>query len=135
FGRFAAEYRKAFGELPSATLRRAGNSSRPRFDQDFDEAIRLTLAALPHAFAVERRRCNAALEALCRPQELSPDYGLPKAVAGWCWAQRAAHNFSSTADEDRKRAYHLAQEAYDLARDDALTLTLSSGTFVLLHQL
>ncbi len=134
-GRFAAEYRKAFGELPSAAVQRAGNSSPPRFDQDFDEAIRLTLAALPHAFAVERRQCNAALEVLCRPQELTPHYGLPKAVAGWCWAQRAAHNFSSTPDEDRERAYRLAQEAYHLARDDALTLTLSSGTFVLLHQL
>lgn len=134
-GRFAAEYRKAFGELPSATRQRAGNSSRQRVDRDFDEAIRATLAALPCAFAVERRQCDAALEELCRPQELAPDYGLPKAVAGWCWAQRAAHNFSSTPDADRDRAYRLAQQARDLAPDDAMTLTLSSGTLVLLHQL
>ncbi len=134
-GRFAAEYRKAFGELPSATVQRARNSSPQRFDRDFDEAIRLTLAALPYAFAVERQQCNAALEELCRPQELAPGYGLPKAVAGWCWAQRTAHNFSSTPDADRDRAYRLAQQAHDLARDDALTLTLSSGTLVLLHQL
>ncbi|MGH6678812.1 MAG: tetratricopeptide repeat protein, partial [Bradyrhizobium sp.] len=113
----------------------ARSSSPEPFDQDFDEAIRLTLAALPHAFAVERRECNAALEELCRPQELAPDYGLPRAVAGWCWAQRAAHNFGSTPDKDRERAYRLAQEAHDLGRDDALTLTLSSGTLVLLHQL
>ena len=135
FGRFAAEYRRAFGELPSATVQRAKNLSPQRFDQDFDEAIRLTLAALPYAFAVERQQCNAALEELCRPQDLAPDYGLPKAVAGWCWAQRTAHNFSSTPDADRERAFRLAQQAHDLARDDALTLTLSSGTLVLLHQL
>lgn len=134
-GRFAAEYRKAFGELPSAAVQRARNSSPQRFDRDFDEAIRLTLAALPFAFAVERRQCNAALEELCRPQELAPDYGLPKAVAGWCWAQRAAHNFSSTPDADREQACRLAQQAHDLARNDALTLTLSSGTLVLLHRL
>jgi adenylate cyclase len=134
-GRFAAEYRKAFGELPSTTAQRARNSSRRCFDGDFDEAIRLTLDALPYAFAVERRQCDAALEELSRPQELAPNYGLPRAVAGWCWAQRAAHNFSSTPDADRQRACRLAEESHDLAGDDALTLTLSSGTLVLLHKL
>ena len=134
-GRFAAEYRKAFGELPSATIQRAKNSSTKAFDHDFDEAIRLTLDALPFAFAVERTQCNTALEKLSRPQELAPSYGLAKAVAGWCWAQRAAHDFAVTPDADRNRASRLAAEAYDLAPDDALTLTLSSGALVLLHQL
>jgi len=134
-GRFAAEYRKAFGELPSATIRRAKNESTTTSDGDFDEAIRLTLDALPFAFAVERTQCNIALEKLSRPQELAPGYGLAKAVAGWCWAQRAAHNFAATPDADRDRASRLAAEAYDLAPDDALTLTLSSGALVLLHQL
>ena len=135
FGRFAAEYRKAFGELPSATVRRAKDLSTKGLDRDVDEAIRLTLNALPFAFAVARRQCHAALEELDRPQQLAPDYGLPKAAAGWCWAQRAAHNFSSTPAADRRRAHELAQQAYELARDDALTLTLSSGALVLLHQL
>jgi len=134
-GRFAAEYRKAFGELPSATIQHAKNSSTKAFDHDFDEAIRLTLDALPFAFAVERTQCNTALEKLSRPQELAPSYGLAKAVAGWCWAQRAAHDFAVTPDADRNRASRLAAEAYDLAPDDALTLTLSSGALVLLHQL
>lgn len=134
-GRFAAEYRKAFGELPSATIQRAKNSSAKTFDHDLDEAIRLTLDALPFAFAVERRQCNTALEKLIRPQELAPSYGLAKALAGWCWAQRAAHNFAATPDVDRNRASRLAAEAYELAPDDALTLALSSGALVLLHQL
>lgn len=135
FGRFAAEYRKAFGELPSATVRRAKEISARSFDRDLDEAIRLTLGALPFAFAVARTQCDAALEELSRPQHLAPDYGLPKAAAGWCWAQRAAHNFSSTPDADRRRASELAQQAYELAGGDALTLTLSSGALVLLHEL
>ncbi len=134
-GRFAAEYRMAFGELPSATVQRARELSAKSFDRDGDEAIRLTLGALPFAFAVARRQCDTALEELSRPQQLAPDYGLPKAVAGWCWAQRAAHNFSSTPDADRRHAHELAQQAYELGRDDALTLTLSSGALVLLHDL
>ena len=134
-GRFAAEYRKAFGELPSATIQRAKQSSTRTFEHDFDEAIRLTLDALPYAFAVARTQCNIALEKLSRPQELAPSYGLAKAVAGWCWAQRAAHGFAASPDADRRRASRLAAEAYDLAPDDALSLTLSSGALVLLHQL
>ncbi len=134
-GRFAVEYRKIFGEVPSTTIQRARSSSRKGTDPNIDEAIRLTMSALPFAFAVAPKQCNAALEELGRPQELAPTYGLPKAMAAWCWGQRAAHRFSSTPDIDRERAYRLAEEAYDLAPDDALTLTLSSGALVLLHRL
>src|SRR6185437_5911624 len=76
-----------------------------------------------------------ALEELGRPQELAPGYGLPKAVAAWCWGQRASHRFSSTPDGDRTLSLQLAQEAYELAPNDALTLTLSSGALVLARRL
>ena len=134
-GRFAAQYRKAFGELPSKTISRTKYAPKIAGDQDIDEAMRLTLRALPYAFAVERKQCDAALEQLERPQELAPGYGLAKAAAGWCWAQRVAHNFGSSSAGDRDRANRLAQESYNLSPDDALTLTLSSGTLVLLHRL
>jgi AraC-like DNA-binding protein len=134
-GRFAAQYRRVFGELPSTTIQRTRLVSANNVDWDIDEAIRLTLSALPLAFAVERKQCNAALERLSRPLEAAPGYGLAKAVAGWCWAQRAAHNFGATPDVDRDQAYKLAEEAQALAPDDALTLTLSSGALVLLHRL
>jgi AraC-like DNA-binding protein len=132
-GRFAAEYRRAFGELPSRTIRRT--EGEPPNDGDLDEAMRLTLLALPFAFAVAPRQCNAALEELGPPQELAPRYGLPKAVAGWCWGQRAAHRFSSTPGRDRALSLQLADEAYRLAPNDALTLTLSSGALVLARRL
>jgi AraC-like DNA-binding protein len=131
-GRFAADYRRAFGELPSRTMRASERAPR---DGDFDEAMRQTLFALPFAFAVAPKQCNAALEELGRPQELAPDYGLPKAVAGWCWGQRASHRFSATPDRDRALSLQLADEAYQLAPNDALTVTLSSGALVLARRL
>jgi AraC-like DNA-binding protein len=132
-GRFATEYRKAFGEVPSATLKRM---RQPPGDADaMDDALLSTLKALPLAFAVAPRECNAALDQLSRPIELAPTYGLPKAVAAWCWGQRASHRFSSTADADRDRSCRLAEEAYDLSPHDALTVTLSSGALVLAHHL
>jgi AraC-like DNA-binding protein len=133
FGRFAAEYRRAFGELPSRTMQR---SKKPAIDDgDLDEAMRLTFLALPLAFAVAPKQCNAALEKLERPQELEPAYSLPKALSAWCWAQRASHRFSSTPDRDRALSLQLADESYRLAPNDALTLTLSSGALVLARRL
>ncbi len=71
--------------------------------------------------------CNAALADAERAQELAPHYALPKAIAAWCWSQRAAHNFSDTPDLDRAKALHLAGEAARLAPHDALGLSLCSG--------
>ena len=133
-GRFSAQYRELFGELPSATVKRAKKAPTDAVDPDVDEAFRLTFSALPFAFAVSPTHCSAALEELGRPQELAPSFGLPKAIAAWCWGQRAAHRFSSTPDADRRRASRLAQEAYELAPNDALTLTLSCGALVMLHR-
>jgi AraC-like DNA-binding protein len=66
-GRFAGEYRKAFGERPSRTIQRA-RTLRSGANPDYDEAVRLTLRALPFAYAVASKQCNAALEELERPQ-------------------------------------------------------------------
>lgn len=130
-GRFSVQYRQTFGESPSSTIRQ----SQRRTEPEIDEAIRSTYEALPFAFAVSPKQCNRALEALVRPQELAPAYGLPKALAGWCFGQRAAHRFSSTPAIDRRCAQELADGAFQLAPHDALTLTLSSGALVLLHRM
>src|SRR5215218_1182006 len=50
-GRFAGQYREAYGELPSTTLQGRG-SPQADIEGDLDEAMRLTLNALPLAFAV-----------------------------------------------------------------------------------
>jgi AraC-like DNA-binding protein len=134
-GRFAGEYRRYYGELPSETLRRHRRSSEQAFDACSDEAMRLTWLALPAAFAVAPQACSRALEDLERAQELAPNYGLAKAVAGWCWGQRAAQHFGATPDKDLRRACQLAKEAEALAPDDALTVALAGGAFTLAHRL
>ncbi len=130
-GRFAGEYARAFGERPSETLRR----HRPLALDVDDEAMRLTWRAIQAAFAVAPRECGAALEDLARAQELAPHYGLAKAVAAWCWSQRAAQHFGTTPDADMARGLKLAREACALAPADPMTLTLASGTLTLAHRL
>lgn len=129
-GRFAAHYRAEFGELPSETLRRVRNVD-PELD---DEALRLTWRALPAALHVAPGGCEAALESLDRAQARAPAFGLAKALAAWCWGQRAAQHFSATPEADRARARQLAREAEALAPDNALALTWCSGALVLVHE-
>ncbi|MGZ5909884.1 MAG: helix-turn-helix domain-containing protein [Reyranella sp.] len=134
-GRFAAQYRRQFGELPSKTLKAARGCSMNGADAFDDEALRLSWGALASAFMVGPPSCNAALADAERAQELAPDYALPKAIAAWCWSQRAAHNFSDTPDLDRTKALRLAGEAARLAPHDALSLSLCSGALTLTRRL
>jgi AraC-like DNA-binding protein len=134
-GRFAAQYCRRFGELPSETLRRLRSGHPDAFEDVDDEATRLAWRALPAAFAVAPGPCSEALEGLERAQELAPAYALPKAIAAWCWGQRAAQHFGSTPGEDAARALRLAGEACRAAPGDALVLTLANGALTLAHRL
>jgi len=134
-GRFAAQYCHRFEELPSETLRRIRRASPDALEEVDDEATRLAWRALPAAFAVAPGPCLRALEDLDRAQELAPGYGLPKAIAAWCWSQRAAHHFAPGPPADTDRAVRLAAEACRLAPTDALVLTLASGALTLAHRL
>jgi AraC-like DNA-binding protein len=134
-GRFAAQYARRYGELPSETLRRIRTARPDAFEDVDDEATRLAWRALPAAFAVAPDPCRQALEEMDQAQEIAPSYGLPKAVAAWCWSQRAAQHFGGTPREDTARALQLAADACRLAPADALVLTLASGALTLAHRL
>jgi AraC-like DNA-binding protein len=130
-GRFAGHYRRQFGELPSQTLKEARAKLSDQADEIDDEAIRLSMRAMGLAFMVGPESCGAALADAEQAQELAPRYALPKAIAAWCWSQRAAHHFSGTSRRARAQALQLADEAARLAQHDALALSLCSGALVL----
>ncbi len=134
-GRFAAQYRRQFGELPSQTLAAARRKPSDGVEELDDDALRLSWRALASAFMVGPGPCSAALADVEYAQELAPHYALPKSIAAWCWGQRAAHNFSDTPQQDRARSLRLADEAVRIAPYDALTLSLCSGALTLARRL
>jgi len=132
-GRFATTYRQRFGEPPSETLaRRRAAANTP--DVIDDEALVLTWRAFPAAFAVTLKSNALALELLERAQERAPDFGLPKAMAAWCWAQRSAHHFPSSSTNNMARALRLVADALTLSPNDALSIALAGGALTLAHR-
>jgi AraC-like DNA-binding protein len=135
-GRFASDYRRQFGELPSQTLRHRRIKRFQNGTEFFDdEALLLTWRAFPAAFAIAPAECAAALEDLERAQDLAPTFGLSKALAAWCWAQRGAQHFGSSPGGDLARACELAAAAQVLAPNDPSTLCLAAGALTLAHRL
>jgi AraC-like DNA-binding protein len=132
-GRFAAHYRKEFGELPSDTMKAARKN--PALADVDDEALRLTWRAFASAFMVAPEANRAALEDIDRALQLAPHFALPKAIAAWCWSQRAAHGFSTTPQQDRATALRYCDEASRMASRDGTALSLCSGALTLSRRL
>jgi tetratricopeptide (TPR) repeat protein len=74
------------------------------------------------------------MDDVAQAQELSPRYGLPKAIMAWCNGQRAAHNFDSGSPA-RAAIAELAAEAAAIAPDDPLALNAAGGAMALAHRL
>ena len=134
-GRFAAQYCRRFGELPSETLRRIRRSRPDAVEDVDDEATRLAWRALARRLRGRARTVRPGARGAGAGAGAGTGYGLPKAIAAWCWSQRAAQHFGATPREDMARAVQLAGEACRLAPGDALALTLASGALTLAHRL
>jgi AraC-like DNA-binding protein len=131
-GRFAAQYRAEFGELPSDTA----NGARIRADDDADdEAVFLSMRALTLAFSVAPKDCSRAADDLARAQDLAPHYGLPMALAAWCMGQRRAHNFGYGPSGNSAQSIRLAEQACATSPNDAVTLSVCGGALTLAHRL
>ncbi len=128
-GRFAGQYRAAYGELPSQTRSRV----RVADGEVDDEATFLAWRALSSAYFVSAQECGRALDDVARAQEIAPRFGLPKAIEAWCSGQRAAFNFDRTSVA-RAQIAQRARDAAALAPDSASTLTVCSGAMALAHR-
>jgi adenylate cyclase len=61
--------------------------------------------------------------------DLDPSYGLPRAIAAWCYAQRLSYLRTTNLPEDRNRANSLAAEAIRLEGNNPLVLTCSGAAY------
>jgi AraC-like DNA-binding protein len=134
-GRFAAYYRDRFGELPSETLRRVEGGPDTGIDARDEKVARLTWEAFSLAFAVAPKECTRALELLEDARRLAPNYALATSLSAWCWAQRAAHRFAVTREQDRARSLTLAAGAAIQPQADAMTHMLVSSALTLAHRI
>jgi AraC-like DNA-binding protein len=131
-GRFAAEYCRSFGELPSQTLRRARRATQ-QIDEDIDdEAVRLVYRALTAAFAVAPSQCNGALEDALAAQRWRRTMHCPKSIIAWCQRVQAAQRFRTCNIPDANESCQLAASgARARARETRWSLTLAAGTLTL----
>ncbi|MFW5832819.1 MAG: adenylate/guanylate cyclase domain-containing protein [Pseudomonadota bacterium] len=93
---------------------------RPQELGAYDYAMR----AMPSVWVLEKEQAARALELLDAALELDPDYPLARALAAWCWAQRAVYNWVDDIDDAKSRAVRLAEQAAGDAADDPLILAI-----------
>lgn len=119
------------GQLqPSIRLAEIERSNRKR-PQDLS-AYDLTMRAMPHVWALEKKEASRALALLDEALTIDPNYPLALSLAGWCLAQRSVYNWSETAENSRTQAFKLAEQAAQLSANDPLILTVLGAvhTFV-----
>jgi tetratricopeptide (TPR) repeat protein len=132
-GRFAGEYRRHFGEAPSATLRLQPAATRRRAVAE-RQPDRLTMRALPLVFASRPDAARRALELLDRAIEADPSCGPAIALAAWCHGQLVMYNATRTPAEDTSQALRLLRRAAVLDDEDALSLTSRCAVHMLTRE-
>jgi adenylate cyclase len=78
-----------------------------------------------HAILAMTQSANGrALEHLDRAQSIDPEFPLARALAAWCYAQRAACCFGETVDIDRGQARRLTTLTLAMDNEDPLVLAI-----------
>ena len=112
---------------PNITLTEIERAKRKR--PDSLTAYDLAMRALPAIWSQDRETTEEGLRLAERAMGLDPSYGLPRALAAWCYAQRLSYLRTTNLQEDRKWANMLAEEAVRLDSNDPLVLTCSGAAY------
>lgn len=95
----------------------------------------LSMRALPMLLAADPRSHGEAAELLHQAVETNPRDSVSLACAAWCHGLRAGHHFTHDAAAERQAAVRFASEAAALPGSDALTDTILSAAYMLVHDL
>lgn len=125
--RAVAAIREAIDAVELAEARRL-----PRYRADADTLVR---RARPAARALERDADMMALDFLDEALHRDPAHALGHALAGWCRAQGATHNFARDPVAERERALVHAARAIAIAPDDPEVLAHAAAVMSLTRRL
>lgn len=113
----------------------AGLTEARRLPRQRTDADTLVRRARPAALALERDADMMALDFLDEALHRDPAHALGHALAGWCRAQGAMHNFMRDPVAERERALVHATRAIALAPDDPEVLAHAAAVMSLTRRL
>ena len=96
---------------------------RPRPERD-PVAVRYAAQAFHAILEMTQFANGRALEHLHRIQSIDPEFPFARALAAWCYAQRAACCFGDTVDVDRDKARRLTALTLTMDNEDPLVLAI-----------
>src|ERR1700722_3653874 len=109
--------------LPACLRETAGPCGKPKSGGD-PVAVRYATQAFHAILAMTQSANGRALEHLDRAQSIDPEFALARALAAWCYAQRAACCFGDTVDVDRGKARRLTTLTLTMDNEDPLVLAI-----------
>jgi adenylate cyclase len=98
-------------------------------------AIRHATQGLQAILAMTRSDNGRAMEYLDRARAIDPEFPLARALAAWCYAQRAACCFGDPVDADRDNARRLTTLALAMDNEDPLVLAVLGHASTILADL
>jgi len=87
------------------------------------------MRALPAIWSQDLETTEGGLRLAEQAIKLDPSYALPKAVAGWCYAQRLSYLRTKDLNADRAQAVTLARDAARIDDNDPLVLTCAGAAY------